>query len=64
MITFFHIFHFPVYVGDMGSEFTVLAINVSVLFRADGTPALVEVHVQVNNNHSLSSGYHAFIVQP
>ena len=28
-------------------EFTVSAINASVLFKADGTPALVEAYVQV-----------------
>ena len=35
--------------ANIGSEFTLLAINVSVLFRADSTPALAEVYVQVNN---------------
>ena len=33
---------------DIDSEFTVLAINISVLFRASGAPALVEVNVQVH----------------
>ena len=32
---------------DKGSEFTAPAINVSVLYKADGTPARVEVYAQV-----------------
>ena len=48
--TLSHIFNFHVYV-DIGSEFTVPAINTSVLFKADGAPALVEVYVQVYNDY-------------
>ena len=32
---------------DKGSEFTAPAINVSVLYKADGTPAQVVVYAQV-----------------
>lgn len=46
-----HLFTFPCYVlidtAAARVEFTSSAINTSVLYRADGTPGLVEAYVQV-----------------
>ena len=54
LITLYHnydlSFSSPVY-ADIGSEFTVPAINTSVLFKADGAPALLKVYIQVYNQH-------------